>query len=134
MQQLVLLVRKLRSIALFKVSTRLVVIVLLLLGVWVATKKLDFPQGVNVNDKLIHAVVFFGFAVLVDLASSRKPFWLWKGLPLLAYGVGIEVMQYFTAFRSFSVADIVADFAGILVYLLIKYALLMIVNRNSVDS
>jgi len=134
MQQLILLVRKLRQIAAFKVSTRAVVITLMVLGIWVATKKLDFPPDVNVNDKLIHAVVFFGFAVLVDLASSRKPFWLWKGLPLLAYGIGIEVMQYFTPFRSFSVADMVADFAGILIYFLLKSSVLYMVKRNSKDS
>ena len=131
MQQLVLLVRKLRSIALFKVSTRTVVITLMLLGIWVATKKLEFPPDVNVNDKLIHIVVFFGFAVLVDLSSSRKPFWLWKGLPLLVYGVGIEVMQYFTPFRSFSIMDMAADLAGILLYFLLKILVLFIVNRNS---
>ncbi len=134
MQQLVLLVRQLRRITLFKVSTRVVVITLMLLGIWVATKKLDFPPDVDINDKLIHAVVFFGFAFLVDLASSRKPFWLWKGLPLLAYGIGIEVVQYFTPFRSFSVIDMVADFAGILIYFLLKHAILYMVKRNSKDS
>ncbi len=134
MKQLILLVRQLRRIAAFKVSTRAVVITLMLLGVWVATKKLDFPPDLNVNDKLIHVVVFFGFALLVDLSSSRKPFWLWKGLPLLVYGIGIEVMQYFTPFRSFSVMDMVADFAGILIYFLLKLSVLYIVKRNSKDS
>ena len=134
MHQLVLLFRQLRRIALFKVSTRVLVITLMLLGIWVATKKLDFPADVNINDKLIHAVVFFGFAFLVDLSSSRKPFWLWKGLPLFAYGVGIEVMQYFTPFRSFSVMDMVADFAGIFIYFMLKVTVLFIVKRNSDDS
>ena len=134
MEKLVLLVRQLRRIALFKVSTRMVVVTLMVLGVWVATKKLDFPPDVNVNDKLIHIIVFFGFAVLVDLSSSRKPFWLWKGLPLLGYGVGIEVMQYFTPFRSFSIMDMVADFAGILIYFCLKASVLYIVKRNSDNS
>ena len=134
MKQLVLLIRHLRRIALFKVSVRAVVITLMLLGIWVATKHLDFPPDINVNDKLIHGVVFFGFAVLVDLASSRQPFWLWKGLPLLAYGIGIEVMQYFTPFRSFSVMDMVADFAGIFIYFLLKISVLFITNNNSNDT
>lgn len=134
MQQLVLLIRQLRRIALFKVSMRLVVITLMLLGVWVATKHLEFPTDVDINDKLIHIVVFFGFAVLLDLSSSRKPFWLWKGLPLLAYGIGIEMMQYFTPFRSFSVMDMVADFAGILIYFLLKISVLFILNHNSNDT
>ena len=134
MKQFVLMIRHLRRIAAFKVSTRAVVITLMVLGIWGATKKLDFPPDVNLNDKVIHAVVFFGFALLVDLASSRKPFWLWKGLPLLAYGIGIEVVQYFAPFRSFSVADMVADFAGILIYFILKHAVLNIVNFNSSDT
>ena len=134
MKQFVLMIRHLRRIAAFKVSTRAVVITLMVLGIWVATKKLDFPPDVDLNDKIIHAVVFFGFALLVDLASSRKPFWLWKGLPLLVYGIGIEVVQYFAPFRSFSVADMVADFAGILIYFILKQAVLNIVNFNSSDT
>jgi VanZ family protein len=134
MQQLVLLVRQLRRIVLFKISTRMVVLTLMLLGIWVATQKLEFPPDLNINDKLIHIVVFFGFALLVDLSSSRKPFWLWKGLPLLVYGIGIEVMQYFTPFRSFSLMDMIADFAGILIYFSLKLTVLFIVKRNSEHS
>ena len=131
MEQIVVLVRQLRRIALFKISMRMLVITLMLLGIWVATKKLEFPPDVNINDKLIHIVVFFGFAVLVDLSSSRKPFWLWKGLPLLSYGIGIEVLQYLTPFRSFSIMDMLADFVGIFVYFLLKKAVLFIVNHNT---
>ena len=131
MQQLVLLIRQLRRIALFKVSANVVVVTLMLTGIWVATRQLDFPPNISVNDKLIHVVVFFGFAFLLDLASSRKPFWLWKGLPLLAYGVGIEVLQYFAPFRSFSIMDMVADFAGILIYFLLKRSVLFVINRHN---
>lgn len=134
MKQLVHLVRQLRRIALFKVSTRAVVITLMLLGFWVATKKLDFPPELEVNDKLIHIVVFFGFALLVDLSSSRRPFWLWKGLPLFVYGVGIEIAQYFTPFRSFSIADMIADLSGILIYFILKLLILRVVKVKSVDT
>ena len=124
MHRLILLVRQLRRIALFKVSTRAVVITLMILGLWVATTKLDIETSFAISDKIIHVVVFFGFAMLLDLASSRHPFWLWKGLPLLAYGVFVEVLQYFTPFRSFSVLDILADFSGIMLYFLLKIALI----------
>jgi hypothetical protein len=124
MHRLILLVRQLRRIALFKISTRAVVITLMILGLWVATTKLDFESSLNISDKFIHVVVFFGFAMLLDLSSSRHPFWLWKGLPLLAYGVFVEVLQYFTPFRSFSVLDMVADFSGIMMYFLLKMALI----------
>lgn len=134
MHNLITLVRHLRRIAAFKVSTRAVVLTLMILGVWVATVKLDFPPDLSVNDKLIHAVVFFGFALLMDLATSRNPFWLWKGLPLLIYGGGIEIAQYFTEFRSFSIADWFADFAGILLYYIVKSAIVFFDKKNSADN
>lgn len=124
MHRLILLVRQLRRIALFKVSARAVVITLMILGLWVATTKLDFETSFNISDKFIHVVVFFGFAMLLDLSSSRHPFWLWKGLPLLTYGIFVEVLQYFTPFRSFSFLDILADFAGIMLYFFIKMSLI----------
>jgi len=130
MHKLILWVRHLRQIAVFKFSTRTIVLTLMLLGVWVATVKLDFPSGISINDKLIHVVVFFGFAFLMDLTSSRHPFWLWKGLPLLLYGAGIEVLQYFTPFRSFSILDLAADFFGILLYFFIKIIVVFYDSRN----
>ena len=102
LHRLILFVRHLRNIVFFKNSIRFLVVFLMLAGIWVATRELDIPPEYELNDKLIHALVFFGFAVLVDLSSSRKPFWLWKGLPLLVYGACVEIMQYFTPERSFS--------------------------------
>lgn len=135
MQQFLDLVRQLRQIYLFKVSMRSFVIVLMVLGAWVATEKLVFPPStISVNDKLIHIIVFFGFSVLVDLCSSKKPFWLWKGLPLLGYGMLIEVLQYFTPHRSFSIPDMIADSAGISLYLGLKFGFLYVVKRNIKDS
>ncbi len=120
MYKLISIVRELRQNGAFKVSTRLLVVFLMVLGLWVATMPLS---GVvpKVNDKLIHIVVFFCFAVLMDLTTSRRPFWLWKGIPLLCYGVLIEVSQSFTAYRSFELADIAADATGIIIYYSIKY-------------
>jgi len=130
MHNLITLVRHLRRIAAFKVSTRAIVLTLMILGVWVATVKLELPPDLSVNDKLIHVVVFFGFALLMDLATSRNPFWLWKGLPLLIYGGGIEIAQYFTEFRSFSIADWFADFAGILLYFIIKSVIVFLDKKR----
>ncbi len=134
MHNLIILVRHLRRIAAFKVSTRAAVLTLMVLGVWVATMKLEFPPDLSINDKLIHIVVFFCFALLMDLATSRNPFWLWKGLPLLIYGGSIEIAQYFTEFRSFSIADWFADFAGILLYFIIKSTILFLDKKRSTDN
>ena len=134
MHKLILLVRQLRRVAFFKVSTRTLVIFLMIAGAWVATRTLDFPETIELNDKVIHAVVFFGFALLMDLAVSRHPFWLWKGLPLLIYGAIIEIMQYFSPERSFSLLDWLADFSGILLYFIIKLLLLWAVSVQSIKD
>ncbi|MCK5902444.1 MAG: VanZ family protein [Cocleimonas sp.] len=120
MHRFILFIRSLRDIYFFKHTVRFLVISLMLLGSWVATRDLDIPPEYELNDKLIHVIVFFCFAVLVDLSTARKPFWLYKGLPLLVYGACIEIMQYFTPDRSFSLLDWVADLSGILLYFVIK--------------
>lgn len=123
MHRLILWVRHLRNVFVFRVSTRLLLVFLMVLGLWVATSTptdLDLP---TINDKIQHLFVFFMFAMLADLATSRKPFWLWKGVPLLGYGALIEVMQYYTPNRSFEIADWVADFCGVLLYYTLKYIL-----------
>jgi VanZ family protein len=124
-------VRHLRRIAAFKIGARTVVVTLMIVGSWVATRDIEFPPGFSISDKVIHAVVFFGFAVLMDLAVSRHPFWLWKGLPLLIYGASIEIMQYFSPERSFSVLDWLADFSGILLYFMIKMLVLWVDSKRS---
>lgn len=126
LHRLILFVRHLRGVVVFKNSIRFFVVFLMLAGAWVATRELDISPEYELNDKLIHVIVFFGFAVLVDLSSSRKPFWLWKGLPLLIYGMCIEIMQYFTPERSFSMLDWGADLAGIALYFVIKKILVSV--------
>ncbi len=127
---LILFVRSLRNIAFFKYSIRFLVVFLMLAGAWVATRELDIPPQYEMNDKLIHLLVFFGFSFLIDLSSSRKPFWFWKGVPLLIYGACIEIMQYYTPERSFSVLDWVADFGGIFLYFIAKRVFIWIAQKE----
>jgi len=103
----------------------------MLLGAKVATIPLSFPESLQLNDKLIHIIVFFGFAVIVDVVTSREPFWLWKGLPLIAYGFGIEVLQYFSPDRSFSVLDGLADAFGVVLYWLVKQLIYILAQKRS---
>lgn len=129
MHKLIIWVRHLRRIAAFKVSTRTTILILMLLGVWVATRNLELDLEHYLSDKVIHIIVFFGFALLMDLATSREPFWLWKGMPLFFYGVGIEVVQYFTPDRTFSIMDMLADVVGILLYFILKVCLIWLDSR-----
>jgi len=116
-------VRHLRHIAAFEISTRALVIFLMALGAWVATRHLELPEIISVSDKVVHAFVFVGFALLMDLAIDRHPFWLWKGLPLLIYGALIEILQYFSPDRTCSFLDWLADFSGVFLYYLLKISI-----------
>jgi VanZ family protein len=134
MHKIILLVRQLRGVPFFKLGTRVLVVSLMIVGAWVATRTFDFPETISLNDKVKHFVVFFGFSVLMDLAISRHPFWLWKGLPLLIYGAIIEIMQYFSPDRSFSLLDWLADFSGILLYFMIKVVFIWLDSRRLLNS
>lgn len=125
--RLIVWVRYLRRIKAVKYSVFAFLLALMLLGVTVATTPM---QGVQINDKFIHIVVFFGFAFIIDLVTSREPFWLWKGLPLIVYGFGIEVLQYFSPDRSFSLFDGLADGVGVLLYWLAKQLLYLYERRR----
>lgn len=134
MRGIILWVRHLRHVPAFSGAIRALVIFLLVFGAWVATRKLEFPSGISMNDKLIHLIVFFGFALLMDLATSRHPFWLWKGLPLIFYGALIEVMQYFSPDRTFSLLDLAADFSGIVLYYMAKLIILWISSIKLING
>ncbi len=80
----------------------------------VATSKSDLTSATGINDKVAHILTFLLLGLLVrpafPLAASRLQPYLW----LLTYGLGIEVIQYFIPTRSFSLLDLTADAAGLL--------------------
>jgi len=80
-------------------------------------------------DKLDHWGAFFTLAALLDRSSYCRLFWR-RTLPLLvAYGIGIEVAQYFTPDRDADVFDVIADSIGILVYGGLRQLLLLFIPR-----
>lgn len=70
----------------------------------------------DINDKVGHAAAFLCLGFLFDFASPRKHWGLGKLLPLLAYGLLIEVVQYFLPYRTFSLWDLAADGLGLMLY------------------
>lgn len=88
-----------------------------LLGIIVlSTVELTHPLITRVNDKLEHVLAFAYLAFLVDFSFPGNRHGLLKVLLLLAYGVLIEVIQYFIPYRMFSFLDVLADGVGIIVY------------------
>jgi VanZ family protein len=67
-------------------------------------------------DKLDHALAFFTLALLAEQAFPGWSFWRSLALGLVAYGVGIEIAQWFTPDREASLLDVAADGIGIAIY------------------
>lgn len=130
MHNLVVFVGHLKRIVAFEICVKTIVFILMIAGMWVATRSLDMPSSLSFNDKFIHVFVFFSFALLMDLAIAHMPFWFKKGLPLLIYGAGIEVLQYFSPNRSFELLDWLADFTGVLLYFLIRTVFLWLDTKR----
>lgn len=83
---------------------------------YLAFGHLEETPVASFNDKLEHIIAFVALAFLLDFAWPRQA-WGWpKLLPLLAYGLIIELVQYFLPHREFSLWDLAADALGLIFY------------------
>ena len=73
-------------------------------------------------DKLDHGFAFFTLALLAEHAFPHQPFWRRIALCVVAYGVGIEIVQWFTPDRDASVMDVLADSIGVAGYGVVRVA------------
>ena len=94
---------------------------ILLVGLFVAISYLAFtPLRVPIIertwDKLDHAAVFLALAFATDFSFPETKYRLGKILPLLGYGVMIEVIQHHLPYRHFDLFDVVADVVGLSLY------------------
>lgn len=110
---------------LFKISLLICTIAIAIL----AFGTLDENVGELSYDKANHIIAFFVLAFLLDYSYPQNihpqiTFFKVKMVILLAYAIFIEVVQYFLPYRTFSVIDIAADLAGILIYLTLKRRIL----------
>ncbi len=74
------------------------------------------PAGLLDFDKVNHILAFFVLAGLLDYASVNIARFKGKVLPLLAFGLLIEVLQYWVGYRYFEWGDLVADGIGVAAY------------------
>lgn len=90
----------------------------------VAVLSLIPVTGVGTSDKLLHFLTYFilssAFVTLVKNTSLLK----WIMLSLIIYGVLLEVLQGFTGYRMMDVKDMLANSAGVLAGLLLRFTLL----------
>jgi VanZ family protein len=97
-------------------SFRIAFVCATLLVAYLAFGHLEQTPIASLNDKLNHVAAFLCLAFLLDFATPRQ-MWGWrKLLPLFAYGLMIELVQYFLPYREFSLWDLAADTLSLIVY------------------
>ena len=87
---------------------------------WLALDRQPLIPAFYDLDKLNHVFAFVNLALLLDYSYPfTERFWL-KWLPLLCFGIAIELLQFMSGYRYFEWGDIFADATGLVVYLLIR--------------
>ncbi len=105
-------------------GARLALLLVLTLLTWLMLTPSVGESGIPINDKVAHTLAFGLLAMLSHASWPHRDFDWRFWLPLMAYGIAIECIQYFIPHRSFSVADMAADAAGIGLYQLLMPLLL----------
>lgn len=100
-----------------RLSCRLALGINILAITWLATTGQDMPAAASSWDKANHFIAFLVLSALLDFSLPHWPFAGRKILLLLGYGLILELVQYFLPLRHFSVADVLADGVGIIVYI-----------------
>jgi len=100
------------------IGFRVALVVTLVVTMYLATTQQNFAVIDDANDKVKHILAFYVLAFLADYSTPNIRFNLNKGLLVLAYGLLIEVIQYFLPYRECSLFDLAADGFGIATYVL----------------
>ncbi|MCK0163476.1 MULTISPECIES: VanZ family protein [unclassified Marinobacter] len=84
---------------------------------FLATTNSSYPIPSAPSDKVNHLIAFVELTILTRLAWPQLRA-IWYAPVLLAFGLGIEAVQANLPYRDFSLMDVAADGAGILIGLL----------------
>jgi hypothetical protein len=100
------------------------VLLVLAIGVilWLALHPSPPISGLQL-DKLNHLAAFFVLALLTEYAFPSATVSALKLLPLLGFGLLIEVLQHWVGYRYFEWLDLAADGSGIVAFWLVRGAL-----------
>jgi VanZ family protein len=95
---------------------RVLLVALFVMISYLAFTPLKFPIIERVWDKLNHFAAFFALALVTDFAFPNRGYGMGKILPLLGYGLLIEIIQHHLPYRQFDLLDVCADGVGLLLY------------------
>lgn len=101
----------------YRALWRLAFVISVLAIGFLATTDSPYPVPSSSSDKVNHVIAFLELTILTRLAWPNLRA-LWFAPALLAFGLGIEVIQANLPYREFSLADLAADGAGIAIGLL----------------
>lgn len=96
---------------------RLTLLISILAIGFLATTNNPYPIPSAPSDKVNHLIAFLELTIVTRLAWPRLRF-IWFAPALLGFGFCIELVQANLPYRDFSLADVAADGAGILIGLL----------------
>ncbi len=82
------------------------------------SKAPQLPPSVSFGDKFNHFFAFFVLSFLVHNAYKQKSF-LWKVIIVMAYALLIEIVQSLLPHRSAEWLDVLADFIGVLLFIVV---------------
>lgn len=95
---------------------RLGLLLALMITTYMAVVPAPLPEGVNISDKLLHAMAFYVLLWLADSSWPDSGVNLCKVTLIFGYGALIEIIQFYIPYRDCSLLDLLADGAGMLVY------------------
>lgn len=91
-----------------------------LLAIYIYLGLTPNPEAVvgDFNDLLMH---FTGYFIAAFSISAARPQWPWwqKAIFLVSFSIAIEIAQHFNPPRTFSLLDIAANSAGVMLGLLV---------------
>src|SRR2546422_204746 len=97
-------------------SFRLLLAGLLVVVSYLAFTPVHYPVLEHVPDKVNHLAAFFALAFAADFSFPNMEYRWKKAVPLLAYGLLIEVIQHYLPYRTFELLDLLADGVGLAFY------------------
>ncbi len=95
---------------------RILFCITLVVVTYLATTASEFTAVSSINDKIKHFIAFLILALLLDFSFPNSRFNTDKILPLIAYGIILEVIQHYLPHRMFSFFDVGADILGLVGY------------------
>ena len=112
---------------------RFALLVNLMVISWLAFTSSKVQIAELATDKVNHFVAFFVLSYCLDRGFPQQPFFKFKFLPLLGYGMLIEILQSGLAYREFSLWDLLTDGVAIAVYWIFhaQFRQLIVTPRNT---